>query len=1105
MRPIKLAIENFGPYRERAEIDFTRLGEFFLICGKTGSGKSTLFDALSYALFGQAPGARKGSEASLVSDFAKPGDKPTVEFEFSLSGTVYRVLRSAPFSRPKRGGGFAAVPPAAALFAKAPEAAEGWRPVAEGVRDTTDKISGLIGLSADEFSKIILLPQGDFQKFLEMESGERSKVLEKLFPVGLQERLTEIAKARTQEAGVELSFLTEEIGRLQKETGEGAQARLEELRGGLREALEEEGAAMAEAAARERALEREKERAARAARAGEAARALEALEARGPAEAARAERIAWARAAAAARPFSLAFAKAKAAALDLTARSAALAEELGAMEAAAPQIEEKRLRARQGAEAIKTGQKELFGLQKALEIWKRREEAFSLFAVSEKRAAELKERYAQAAAAAQELKNQIETLRPKAEEEASLRGEFEALQERAAKMTALAGQAKRRAALFAEMEKNEGIQRGYGEAHRLSLAESEKAAAEVAALEKAAARSQAAHLAEVLRPGQACPVCGSLEHPHPAKASAGRGAAEAAALEKARADSLKLSKEAAGFEASLKLAARRGEEISAEIEGLDSEMRLNLSHMGKALSALVFAAAPCVEDFASAAESAGLDKKAADSFAKALARLLGDNETALAELRARGEGVEKRRREALAVERELARENLALEKLRGELDKAGAELVERRTVLSEAERLSGTTDPEPAYAAAALRLEAFEKETALLADECAAWEERAAVTKAKYLTLEKERDDACAKLETEFARLGDALSRGGFLPMREAKVLARGQIPPRQAAPSAPPLLAPPLPARPKAPPLARIMADESGGLSAAVAELESLFLPEADLAAEEKTAASYREALAAARAEVSSLAADLAPQEGEGLGAEALETALAEARKALSAARSRSDAARLSIDQLEKALARRAALEAQRETLEKGSRSLYRLSELLRGDIAGRHLPFKNFILAMYFREVARRASIHLSRMSDGRYYLKSDEGQASGRGKIGLGLRVLDTWTGLDRSTNTLSGGEKFLTSISLALGLADSIREQNGGVSLDSVFIDEGFGSLDDEALDRAISVLDKIRGGRVIGIVSHVAALRSRIAARIEVEKTASGSRLSQSLMFSDQDF
>jgi len=94
MRPIKLALENFGPYRERAEIDFSALGEFFLICGKTGSGKSTLFDAITYALFGQAPGARKGSESEFVSDFSKPGDAPRVEFE---KGDIVRVTQG-PFA-----------------------------------------------------------------------------------------------------------------------------------------------------------------------------------------------------------------------------------------------------------------------------------------------------------------------------------------------------------------------------------------------------------------------------------------------------------------------------------------------------------------------------------------------------------------------------------------------------------------------------------------------------------------------------------------------------------------------------------------------------------------------------------------------------------------------------------------------------------------------------------------------------------------------------------------------------------------------------------------------------------------------------------------------
>jgi exonuclease SbcC len=115
-------------------------------------------------------------------------------------------------------------------------------------------------------------------------------------------------------------------------------------------------------------------------------------------------------------------------------------------------------------------------------------------------------------------------------------------------------------------------------------------------------------------------------------------------------------------------------------------------------------------------------------------------------------------------------------------------------------------------------------------------------------------------------------------------------------------------------------------------------------------------------------------------------------------------------------------------------------------------------------------------------------------GRGFVGLDLSVLDSFTGVARPASSLSGGEKFLASISLALGLSDVIVERAGGVALDSIFIDEGFGSLDDETLDRAMAALDRVRGERVIGIVSHVAELKNRVPVRVEVVKSSSGSSL-----------
>jgi exonuclease SbcC len=132
---------------------------------------------------------------------------------------------------------------------------------------------------------------------------------------------------------------------------------------------------------------------------------------------------------------------------------------------------------------------------------------------------------------------------------------------------------------------------------------------------------------------------------------------------------------------------------------------------------------------------------------------------------------------------------------------------------------------------------------------------------------------------------------------------------------------------------------------------------------------------------------------------------------------------------------------------------------------------------------------------MSGGRYSLvHTDERDTHGR-RSGLGLAVVDGWTGQQRPTATLSGGETFFASLSLALGLADVAAGEAGGARLETLFVDEGFGSLDDDTLDEVMTVLDGLRdGGRVIGIVSHVADLRQRIPAQLAVAKTATGSTL-----------
>ncbi|MFD5643629.1 SbcC/MukB-like Walker B domain-containing protein, partial [Streptomyces anulatus] len=170
------------------------------------------------------------------------------------------------------------------------------------------------------------------------------------------------------------------------------------------------------------------------------------------------------------------------------------------------------------------------------------------------------------------------------------------------------------------------------------------------------------------------------------------------------------------------------------------------------------------------------------------------------------------------------------------------------------------------------------------------------------------------------------------------------------------------------------------------------------------------------------------------------------------------------------------------------------RLAGLAAGTSADneRKMRLEAYVLAARLEQVAAAATARLQRMSSGRYTLVHSDARTGGR-RAGLGLHVVDAWTGSERDTATLSGGETFFASLALALGLADVVTEEAGGVRLDTLFIDEGFGSLDDQTLDEVLDVLDSLRErDRSVGIVSHVADLRRRIPVRLEVVKERQGS-------------
>lgn len=185
--------------------------------------------------------------------------------------------------------------------------------------------------------------------------------------------------------------------------------------------------------------------------------------------------------------------------------------------------------------------------------------------------------------------------------------------------------------------------------------------------------------------------------------------------------------------------------------------------------------------------------------------------------------------------------------------------------------------------------------------------------------------------------------------------------------------------------------------------------------------------------------------------------------------------------------------------TLAKRYETIRSVYDLLKGDATG--VNFERYVLGALLDEVLQAANLRLEKMSRSRYELQRSHSREDKRVlRAGLDIEAFDTYTGYARPANTLSGGETFLASLSLALGLTDVVQAYSGGIHLDTIFIDEGFGTLDPETLDFALKTLMELKqGGRLVGIISHVGELRERIDTRLAIQKTKRGSTASFELL------
>lgn len=1020
MRLDRLEIQAFGAYAGTETIDFATVRDkpLLLIHGPTGSGKTTVLDAMCFALFGETSGAER-TGAQMRCDLAQDDVLTRVVFEFSLGARRLRVVREPEQQRPARRGGGTTRHSHAAWLWDLTGAGDG-----EGVLleqkagDVSRRVGELLGFSEDQFRQVVVLPQGRFRELLTAKSDDKEKILKALFNTALYERISAELKRRRQEVAAACEAQQNQAAGMLAAVGVGTAEELEEHIQALAarvDALQQAEPPARQAAEGARArLDAAREAARRLAAAEEARRALDALRVRDDAVAElRARRDLAAQAAPLVELADGAAARRREAAEAERGLEVAAATELQRTEAArAAEAELEARRAEAPArEAAQREEQRLDALVDAVRALATARAEAAAAARDEASAARARD------AAAREGEQQAAAVGAAAAEREQLarvgaqQGELELQLQRAQRTEAKAQ------ALVVE-------RRRYGDLSR-RVAEAAKKAAEQAR-ELAAARAaagqveglwregQAGALARSLVPGVPCPVCGALEHPTPARPAHDlptEGDLDAA---RSRVDALDRARAAAD-------AAHA--ELTAEQRVCEERGRGLREELAQELAVPFDQVAQLPPE--TLRERAAQAARARDEAARAnvrLAKLLAEQpalEQAAAAAAARAldaaEGAT-RATAALAATRALVqeREGLVPEALRdaGALEQARTAATKRRRALEQAHEAAVARAREAAATLAGARA-AHEAAGATVGRAGAAADD------AEATLAERRRGQGL----TDDATFAAARADAGRVGALDAEI--------RQHETA---------------------VASAAGALSEARARAEGQ--EPGDITALEAAQGAAQRELEGVQADRAAGAQDLAHKR---------KVHGNHARAAAEAVRTREALAQLSA-----------------------------VASVALGDNP-RRTSFQRFVLAALLDDVLRLASERLHHMSQGRYRLLRSDDVVDRRSAAGLDLVVTDSYSGASRPVGTLSGGESFMAALALSLGLSDVVQAYAGGIHLDTLFIDEGFGTLDPESLDRALDVLTALnQGGRLIGIISHVQELRTRIDTRLEVVPTDRGS-------------
>ncbi len=1042
MRPKKLTMKAFGPYSGQEIIDFTQLKErnLFLVTGPTGSGKTTIFDAISYAMFGESSGNIRTGE-SLRSQFALDSVLTEVDFEFELKGLSYQIHRIPTQMKPKsRGEGFTEQKSAAELMI------EGTAKPITGVRNVNEKIESMMGINAEQFRQIMMIPQGEFRKLLLADSEDREKVLQKLFDTKLyytvQSQLDMKAKELNREIKSSTDLRNHEIGKIQADEGEGlydlladTAVHVDAIISATKEKIENDGIALKKM---DESLEKGKGKVTESinqrehakqinntfdelekqdaelsklkAKDGEIHRLEKTIDA---AEKARGVLVAEENVLTSKKSLA---SKQKAEAECQKDHEQAEAEETEAKRSwekeSSPEAEKQRDKAAEDVRNVQSYEEKVKRIEAEKTDLQTHEEAYA------NKQAEINA----VEQSCEKLDTQLVEANKRKED--AQRAEIELLQKQG-EMKALTDENDQIKAYLDAEEKLAKQQVKVEEAKaQLETREAQRATAEESYKRTKLSffQNQAAALAKELQEGQECPVCGGTDHPDPAK-FVGEVVTE---------DKLQATEKA--FHAAVEKWNKKNTALKV-LEDLQGAAEKETKRILEKLQGIV------------------MDEMVFQNLEEQMnyyANRMAENKkqiTALKQEELRLKGIIKQS-----------------ENIEDEIKKINEKHAEEKEKKAQAEEACHQADQK--------RLQ----------------------KKAVLDELYRDVPEGLRTLQTLETKLKEVQANKEEL--QEAYKAAEKSFIEKQKA-----LLT----VSTRHQQLQRDLLEEQGKLTVVEEQFKSKRM-EAGFDTEE----SYQ----AAKCEEDQVAEMRTVCETHKKAVYAAEENLKRLRKEIKGK------AKVSIDEINDAIAvlnsanddlmnqiiqKRKQMEDNQKTIEevkskeeeikaksKRYAVLGNLANVAQGKNPAR-ITFERYVLAAFLEDILDAANIRLKQMSNERYWLtRTDELERKNK-QSGLELKVFDEYTGKFRHVKTLSGGEGFMASLSMALGLSDVVQAYAGGVQLDTMFIDEGFGTLDPEALDGAINCLiDLQKSGRLIGIISHVQELKERIDTRLEVTTSYAGS-------------